>query len=132
MLTSSCHISDANQCNLKLFHLRSDSSQRFLVYLLSFYQLTYQHSAATFLQLCCTWKWSTQISIFYFVKTDECVALTQSDAAVLQQVAQMVKHGALVLSADSAEVAQEAAAVGHHLGEAYFLWNKMQTRLPGE
>lgn len=46
---------------------------------------------------------------------------TQADAAVLQQVAQVVEHGALVLSADAAEVAQEATAVGHHLGESDLL-----------
>lgn len=33
----------------------------------------------------------------------------------------MVKHGALVLSADATEVAQEATAVGHHLGETNLL-----------
>ncbi|EDL24093.1 mCG146243, partial [Mus musculus] len=37
------------------------------------------------------------------------------------QVAQVVKHGALVLPADSAEVAEEAAAACHHLGEADLL-----------
>jgi len=42
---------------------------------------------------------------------------TESNAAVLQQVAEVVEHGPLVLSADPAEVAQEATAVGHHLGE---------------
>jgi len=33
----------------------------------------------------------------------------------------VVKHGLLVLTADPAEVAQEAAAVGHHLGKGDFL-----------
>lgn len=47
--------------------------------------------------------------------------LTQTDAAVLQQVAQVVKHGALVLSADAAEVTQETTAVGHHLGKSDLL-----------
>ena len=47
--------------------------------------------------------------------------LTQANAAVLQQVAQMVEHGALVLPANAAEVAEEAAAARHHLGEADLL-----------
>ena len=47
--------------------------------------------------------------------------LTQSDAAVLQQVAEMVEHGALVLAADATKIAQETAAVGHHLGETDLL-----------
>ncbi len=33
----------------------------------------------------------------------------------------MVKHGALVLAADPAEVAQEATATGHHLRKSNFL-----------
>lgn len=49
------------------------------------------------------------------------VTLTQTDAAVLQQVAQVVKHGALVLSADAAEVTKETTAVGHHLGKSDLL-----------
>lgn len=49
--------------------------------------------------------------------------LTKPHAAVLQQVAEMVKHGLLVLATDAAEVAQEAAAAGHHLGEGNFLWS---------
>lgn len=48
-------------------------------------------------------------------------SLTQSHAAVLQQVAQVVKHGFLVLTADPTEVAQETAAAGHHLREGNFL-----------
>lgn len=47
--------------------------------------------------------------------------LTQPHAAVLQQVAQVVEHGLLVLAADAAEVAQEAAAAGHHLREGDLL-----------
>lgn len=46
---------------------------------------------------------------------------TQADAAVLQQVAQVVEHGALVLPADTTEVTQETAAVGYHLGEPNLL-----------
>jgi len=36
----------------------------------------------------------------------------------------MVKHGALVLSADATEIAKETAAVGHHLGESNLLEGK--------
>lgn len=51
----------------------------------------------------------------------ECISVTQSDAAVLQQVTQVVKHGLLVLPADATEVAQEATTTGHHLWEGDFL-----------
>lgn len=47
---------------------------------------------------------------------------TQSNAAVLQQVAQVVEHGFLVLATDATEVAQETATAGHHLGEGNLLW----------
>lgn len=47
--------------------------------------------------------------------------LTQANATVLQQVAQVVKHGTLVLSADTTEVTQEATAIGHHLRETNLL-----------
>ena len=47
--------------------------------------------------------------------------LTQADAAVLQQVAQVVEHGALVLAADTTEVAQEPTAVCHHTRETDLL-----------
>jgi len=40
--------------------------------------------------------------------------LTQANAAILQQVAQMIKHSALVLPADATEVTQETAAAGNH------------------
>ena len=46
---------------------------------------------------------------------------TQADAAVLQQVAEVVEHSLLVLTADPTEVAEEATAAGHHLREGYFL-----------
>jgi len=46
---------------------------------------------------------------------------TEPDAAVLQQVAEMVKHGFLVLAADPAEVTEETTTVGHHLGKGDFL-----------
>lgn len=47
--------------------------------------------------------------------------LTEADAAVLQQVTQVVKHGFLVLTANATEVAQEAAAAGHHLWKGNLL-----------
>ena len=46
---------------------------------------------------------------------------TQPDTAILQKVAEVVKHGFLVLTADSAKVAQEATAACNHLGESNFL-----------
>lgn len=36
----------------------------------------------------------------------------------------MVKHGALVLSADTTKVTQEPTAVGHHMGESNLLERK--------
>lgn len=51
-------------------------------------------------------------------------ARTQPHAAVLQQVAQVVEHGFLVLAANATEVAQEATAAGHHLGEGDLLWTQ--------
>lgn len=38
----------------------------------------------------------------------------------------MVEHGFLVLAADAAEVAQEAAAAGHHLGEGDLLQTRVK------
>lgn len=49
------------------------------------------------------------------------MTLTQTDATVLQQVTEVVKHGALVLSANAAEVTQETTAVGHHLRKSDLL-----------
>lgn len=46
---------------------------------------------------------------------------TKSNTAVVQQVAQVIKHGFLVMAADSAKIAQETAAVGHHLWKPDFL-----------
>ena len=51
--------------------------------------------------------------------------LTEANTAVLQQVAQMVKHGLLVLPADPTEVAEKTTAVGHHFGKSYFLQIQM-------
>lgn len=50
---------------------------------------------------------------------------TQSNAAVFQQVAEMLKHGLLVLPADAAEVAQEPTAACHHLRESDLLKRKV-------
>lgn len=52
--------------------------------------------------------------------------LTQANATVLQQVVQVVEHGALVLPADATEVTQETTAVCHHLGEPNLLETKAQ------
>lgn len=50
---------------------------------------------------------------------------TQSHTAVLQQIAQVVEHGLLVLTANPTEVAQKAAAAGHHLREGDLLQGGM-------
>lgn len=42
----------------------------------------------------------------------------------------MVKHGALVLSADTAEVAQKTTAVCHHLGESDLLGRQSREEIP--
>lgn len=54
---------------------------------------------------------------------------TQADAAVLQQVTEVVEHGLLVLTANTTEVAQEAAAAGHHLWEGNLLGTHTETRM---
>lgn len=48
--------------------------------------------------------------------------ITEADAAVLQEVAEVVKHGALVLPADATEVAEKTAAVRHHSRKSDLLW----------
>lgn len=50
---------------------------------------------------------------------------TQANATVLKQVWKMVEHGALVLTTDTTEIAQEAAAVCHHLGESNLLLERV-------
>lgn len=47
--------------------------------------------------------------------------ITEADATVLQEVAEVVKHGALVLPADATEVAEKTAAVCHHSRESDLL-----------
>lgn len=47
--------------------------------------------------------------------------LTEADAAVLQQITEMIEHGLLVLPADPTEVTEEPAAVSHHLWKGDFL-----------
>lgn len=46
---------------------------------------------------------------------------TKPNAAVFQQVAEMVEQGSLIVTADAAEIAQESAAAGHHLGKINLL-----------
>lgn len=55
------------------------------------------------------------------VEEQQTLMPTKADAAVLQQVTQVVKHGFLVLTANTTEVAQEATAAGHHLWEGNLL-----------
>lgn len=52
-------------------------------------------------------------------------SLTQANATVLKQVRKMVEHGALVLTTDTTEITQEAAAVRHHLGESNLLLERV-------
>lgn len=40
--------------------------------------------------------------------------ITKANATVLEKVAEMVKHGTLILTTDATEVAEETAAVCHH------------------
>lgn len=55
--------------------------------------------------------------------------LTEADAAVLQQVTQVVKHGFLVLTANATEVAQKATAAGHHLWKGNLLRTHTNTHV---
>ena len=66
--------------------------------------------------LCLLWCWMYGVGVWLGWS-----GITQPHAAVLQQVAQVVEHGLLVLTADAAEVAQEATAASHHLGEGNLL-----------
>lgn len=67
---------------------------------------------------------TTVTSLFSYSFIKEVGVITKTHAAVLQQVAQVIKHGLLVLTADPAEIAQKAAAVGHHLRKCDFLETK--------
>ena len=51
--------------------------------------------------------------------------LTETNATVLQKVAEVGKHRALVLATDATEVAQETTAIGHHAREPDFLQKKI-------
>lgn len=46
---------------------------------------------------------------------------TESNAAVFQQVAEMIEQGSLVVTADATKVTQESAAAGNHLWKGNFL-----------
>lgn len=48
-------------------------------------------------------------------------SVTKSNAAVLQQVAEVVKQGSLVVTADATKITQEATAAGNHGWEGNFL-----------
>lgn len=66
----------------------------------------------------------TDTIILYYI-----ASRTQANATVLKQVGQMIEHGALVLTTDAAEIAQETAAVRHHLGESNLLLERFISRL---
>lgn len=55
---------------------------------------------------------------------DSTKTITKADAAVLQQVAKVVKHWPLVLTTDTTEITEKPAAVCHHSGESDLLWAK--------
>lgn len=59
----------------------------------------------------------------YCVETQsgERTRLTQSDTAVLQEVAEVVEQGPLIVTADAAKITQEPTAVCHHLGKGDLL-----------
>lgn len=57
------------------------------------------------------------------VEVIRCATPTQAHTAVLQQVTQMLKHGLLILPANSTEIAKEATAASNHFGEGN-LWGE--------
>lgn len=56
---------------------------------------------------------------------------TKSNAAVFQQVAEVIKQGSLIVTADATKVTQEPTAAGNHLWKGNFLSNKMKERMDG-
>lgn len=46
---------------------------------------------------------------------------TKSNAGVFQQVAEMIKQGSLIVTADTTKVTQESTAAGYHLWKGNFL-----------
>jgi len=50
--------------------------------------------------------------------------ITEADATVLEKVAEVVEHGALVLTTDATEIAKKTAAVGHNHRESDLLLGK--------
>lgn len=61
------------------------------------------------------------------ISVQVCV-FTQPHTAVLQEVAQVFKHGFLILTADSTEVTEETAATGHHFGESNLLQKDLKKK----
>lgn len=49
------------------------------------------------------------------------VNTTKSNAAVFQQVAEVIKQGSLIVTADAAKITQESTAAGNHLWKGNFL-----------
>lgn len=63
--------------------------------------------------------------IFWQLKLVELtVTVTKANATILQEVAEMIKHGSLVLATDTAEIAEESATVCDHSGKSNFLFGK--------
>lgn len=46
---------------------------------------------------------------------------TKSNVAVFQEVAEMIKQGSLIVTADATKVTQESTAAGNHLWKGNFL-----------
>lgn len=61
------------------------------------------------------------VSSYCFLKREENVKVTQSNAAVFQQVAEMIKHCSLIVTTYAAKITQESTAAGHHLGKSHLL-----------
>lgn len=46
---------------------------------------------------------------------------TKANTAVFQKVAEVVKQGSLIVTADAAKITQESTATGHHLWKGNLL-----------
>jgi len=71
---------------------------------------------------------NVQVKGYLWVKPDQ-YEPTKSYIAVVQQVAEMIKHGFLVMATDSTEITQETTAVCNHLREHDFLNEARESEL---
>lgn len=73
---------------------------------------------------------NVQVESYLWVKPDQYqYEHTKSNIAVVQQVAEMIKHGFLVMATDSTEITQETTAVCNHLREHDFLNEARESEL---